>query len=242
MYEIGHMLFVCVQFNVNAKLQRADFQHKIYLAKYWYMLRNFMDRAIQKTKWAKYRKWIFFSVGISIVAIAIIFVAGKHVSRLIISPDTAVLDTVKFADFEEFIPVDGTVQPLKTILINAAEGGTVAERYVDEGSMVSKGQPILRLSNNDLQLEFMNKESLLLDQMNNMRNTRITLVQNYQNLQQQMLDAGHSYMDDKKAYERNKTIYKEKAISPADFEKSEDQYQYDLKKKRLLEKKLKTDS
>jgi len=70
--------------------------------------------------------------------------------------------------------------------------------------MVKKGDPIVKLSNSDLQLEFMNKEAQMLDQMNNMRNTRISLENNYLSLKQQLLEVENAYIEQKQSYDRNK--------------------------------------
>ncbi len=202
-----------------------------------------MDRIIQKSKWAKRKKGLMIAGGILLVGLLVFgFLAKTHASKLNVNKETLTLDTVKMGLFEEFIPIDGTVQPLKTVFINSAEGGTVSERLKEEGSSVIKGEPILKLSNSDLQLEFMNKEALLLDQMNNMRNTRISLEQNYLSAKQQLLDAQHSYIEAKRTYDRNKVLYREKTIATADFEKSEDSYNYLLKKQGLLENSLLKDS
>ena len=55
-------------------------------------------------------------------------------------------------EFQENIPVNGIVLPLTTIYLDAMEGGRVEEKYVEDGAMMKKGQPILRLSNTDLEL------------------------------------------------------------------------------------------
>ncbi len=202
-----------------------------------------MDRIIQKSKWAKQKKGLIAAGAVVLIGLLVFgFLAKTHASKLNVNRETLTLDTIKMGLFEEFIPIDGTVQPLKTVFINSAEGGTVSERLKEEGNPVVKGEPILKLSNSDLQLEFMNKEALLLDQMNNMRNTRISLEQNYLTAKQQLLDAQHAYIEAKRTYDRNKILYKEKTIATADFEKSEDSYNYLLKKQGLLENSLMKDS
>jgi len=201
-----------------------------------------MDRIIIKKKWTTKRIITLSGIALVLISALYILLSNRHVSKLNVNTNTINLDTVKYTDFEEFIPIDGTVQPLKTVLIDAAEGGTVAERLMEEGSMVNKGDPIVKLSNSDLQLEFMNKEALLLDQMNNMRNTRISMEQNLLNLRQQLLEIDHSYIEQKKIYERNKHLYKEKVVSQADFEKIEDDYSFFVKKRKLLQETVHQDS
>lgn len=152
------------------------------------------------------------------------------------------IDTIRLAAFQEFIPIDGVVQPIKTIFIDAYEGGRIDERYVEEGEFVKKGDPILKLSNSDMLLNFMSKETSLLDQLNNLRNTRLSLEQNHNNLKQQQLDVDHSYVEKTREYERSKKLYKEGVIADAEFQKIEDGYNHLVKKRLLLNTTIKRDS
>jgi HlyD family secretion protein len=44
------------------------------------------------------------------------------------------------------------VLPVTSIYLDATEGGRVEEKYVEDGAIMKKGQPILKLSNTNLQL------------------------------------------------------------------------------------------
>jgi len=72
------------------------------------------------------------------------------------------VDTIHKDVFQEFIPVTGNVQPIKSVIIAAVEGGRVEEKLVEDGAAVSAGTPILRLSNSDLQLSYLNQEGNLI--------------------------------------------------------------------------------
>ena len=81
----------------------------------------------------------------------IIYTSGK--SKLNVDLERITISEVKKGPFQETIPVNGVVLPLTTIYLDAIEGGRVEEKYVDDGAMMKKGEPILRLSNTDLELE-----------------------------------------------------------------------------------------
>lgn len=144
--------------------------------------------------------------------------------------------------FQEYIPIDGTVQPLHTILLDAAMGGRVQELYVEEGAMVTKGQPILLLSNPSLVLEFMQKETAFLDQLNNMRNTRITLAQNQNSLRQQYLDASRNLEEKQLLYQTSERLWADKAIPENDYKKAQTDYRHALAQHRLVKDRLERDS
>ncbi|MFN3529487.1 MAG: efflux RND transporter periplasmic adaptor subunit [Bacteroidia bacterium] len=167
---------------------------------------------------------------------------GQRKKSLNIDAQKLQIARVELGVFSDFIALDGTVQPLKLVIINAVEAGYVEEILLEEGSFVSKGEPLLRLSNSDLQLDFMNKEALLLDQMNNIRNTRISLDLNHRMLKQQLLDIEYAYLEKKRLYDRNKVLFAQEVISLAEFEKSEDEYIYLARKRQLLVETINEDS
>ena len=70
------------------------------------------------------------------------------------------ISEVKKGPFKEFIPVNGVVLPITTIYLDALEGGRVEEKFVEDGAIMKKGQPILRLSNTDLELSLVNQQTL----------------------------------------------------------------------------------
>ncbi len=109
-----------------------------------------MDRVIKKKKWNTKR--ILTIAGITAIIILIAgsyyFTSGK--SRLNVDTERLTISEIKKGSFQEFIPVNGIVLPVTTIYLDAVEGGRVEEKYVDDGAVMIKGQPILRLSNTDL--------------------------------------------------------------------------------------------
>jgi HlyD family secretion protein len=92
-------------------------------------------------------------------------------NRLMISPVSAGI-------FEDSIPVRARVAPLKTVYLDAIQGGRVEEILVEDGAAVEAGQAIVRLSNSDLQLSVMSTESRIMEQLNSMRDQELRLEQN----------------------------------------------------------------
>jgi HlyD family secretion protein len=92
-----------------------------------------------------------------LIAGSIYFTSGK--SKLNVDTERLTISEVKQGPFQEFTPVNGVVLPLTTIYLDAAEGGRVEEKFVEDGAMVKKGQPILRMSNTDLELSLVNQET-----------------------------------------------------------------------------------
>jgi HlyD family secretion protein len=201
-----------------------------------------MDRRIETPKWTLKKVALLMLISVSAACLILMVLTGSSGARLHIGAEKLVMDTVRTETFREFIPVTGTVHPIKTVFLDVPEGGRVEEKLMEEGSMVKKGEPVIRLSNSTLQLEYMNKEASFLDQMNNMRNTLIALEQNHLQLKQQLLDIEHSFAEKKRLYDRSTDLYREKVIAAADFEKAEDDYRYISSKRKLLIETIRKDS
>ena len=200
-----------------------------------------MDRKIAKKKWNAKR--------LSIIAAAFLFVlffiskisgAGSD-SRLKVKEDRLSISTVQKGTFREFIPVTGNVEPYKTVFMDAEEGGRVNEIYVKNGDYVNKGDSILKLSNTSLELNFMNRESELLDQMNNIRNSKIAMENQSLNLKDQAVELDYQILDQEAQFTRLEKLYKKEMIPLLEYETSKNRLQYLLNKMKVLEEKIDTD-
>ncbi len=136
----------------------------------------------------------------------------------------------------EFLPVEGMVQPLNSITMDASEGGRVEKIFVETGSIVNEGDPVLQLANTNLLMDIMNRESELFQQSNNLRNTRLSMDQFKLQLSQQLTDLDNQILQQKKLFDRYVELDKDNLISKQSFEQARDQYEYLLKRKELMEK------
>lgn len=201
-----------------------------------------MDKKIEKKIWT----WQRISLGIiGIAAIAWLGTAifrSSGTSRLNVEMERLLLDTVHRGVFQEYIPVSGTVLPVRNVVITAIEGGKVEEKFVEDGAIVSIAQQILRLSNPDLQLSYLNQEAAIVSQINSIQSNSLFREQQTLNLQESALEVDARIAILGKRYERNKLLAKDKVISQVEFEESEDEYQGLLRRKELLKKTLRKDS
>lgn len=201
-----------------------------------------MDRAIPKKKWPKRR--IFMVVGIallvSLIVLSFYFTSGN--SKLNVNTDRLTISEIKKGPFQDNIPVNGVVMPLTSIYLDAVEGGRVEEKFVDDGAIMKKGQPILRLSNTDLELSLVNQETSVFNLLTQMQISRNAAQQNTVGKLNQMTDAENNLKEAERVYNLNKKLYDQKAIGSQEFKQSENNYFYQLEKKKLTEQILKQDS
>jgi HlyD family secretion protein len=201
-----------------------------------------MDRVIEKKKWPAKR--IIMVSSITALALLILasfyFTSGK--SKLNIDTERITISEVTKGPFREFIPVNGIVLPVTTIYLDALEGGRVEEKFVEDGAMMKKGDPILRLSNTDLELSLANQETSVFNLLTQMQISRNAAQQNTIMKLNQGSDVESSFIEAERTYKLNKQLYDQQAISLQEFKQSENNYNYCLKKKNLTEQILKQDS
>lgn len=201
-----------------------------------------MDRVIEKKKWT--RKRILLLTGITAFVLLLVgswyYTSGK--SRLNVQIDRVTIGEVKKGPFQEFIPVNGIVQPAATIYLDALEGGRVEEKFVEDGAVVKRGQAILRLSNTDLELSLANQETAVFEVLTQMQNTKNNAVQNTIQQLNQKAEVENSLAEAERVYKLNKHLYDEKVIGLQEFKSSENNYKYQQNRKALNNKTLNQDA
>lgn len=201
-----------------------------------------MDRQIQQKKWS--RKRILTIAGITALVILIggsyYFTSGKP--RLNVDTERTTISEIKTGSFQEFIPVNGVVLPVTTIYLDAMEGGRVEEKFVEDGAMMKKGQPILRLSNTDLELQLANQETQVFNVLTQIQISKNNAEQNSINRQNQDAEVDNALKEAERVYNLNKKLYAERVIGSQEFNSSKNLYEYQLRRKKLTVDIMKTDA
>jgi HlyD family secretion protein len=201
-----------------------------------------VDRVLAKKRWSKKR--ILTIAGIAgivlLIAASYYFTSGN--SRLNVNTERITISEITKGTFQEFIPVNGVVLPITTIYLDASEGGRVEEKFVEDGAIMTKDQPILRLSNTDLELSLVNQETSVYNLLTQMQISRNAAQQNTVNKLNQMTDVESQLKEAERIYNLNKALYDQKVIGRQEFKQSENNYTYLLQKKKLTEQILKQDS
>jgi len=201
-----------------------------------------MDKIIEKKKWPL-KKILRVTVGgIFILLILYYIIFADKSSKLRVQEERLTIASVEMGFFQDYITNTGTVQPIRTVYIDALEGGQIEEILIEEGTMVKEGDIILRLSNTNLHLSIMNREASLAEQMNNLRNTRLLMEQNKLNLRSQLIEINYSIIQAKRQYEQDEELYKKNYISNEEYQNSKDYYTYLVIKNDLLIESQKQDS
>lgn len=201
-----------------------------------------MDRVISKKKWSTKRLMTIAGIAgvVVLVAGSIFFTSGK--SKLNVDTERITVSEIKKGAFQEFIPVNGVVMPLNTIFLDAVEGGQVEERFVEDGAMLKKGDPILKLSNVDEELSLASQESAVFGEQTQMQIAHNNAQQNTVSKLNQMAEVDNAFKEAERVYLLDKRLYDQKAIGLQEYQAAKNAYDYALRRKRLTTQILKQDT
>lgn len=176
-----------------------------------------MDRKIKKKRWTPARLATLGFGGLFVLFVLYSFVFAEKGSKLNVSAEKVNISEVIRGQFREFIPVDGSVLPIKTIRLDAIEGGNVARKFLEGGILVEKGDTILKLNNNNLVQSFIREETQAFILVNNLENTKLSLKRNEFDLRRRLTELDYQIDEALDNYERGKKLREEKVISEQEF-------------------------
>ncbi len=201
-----------------------------------------MDKKIEKKTWTPLRIGIIAAVVLGLGFVGRSFYKNAGVSKLNVNTERLTVATVEKNKFQEFIPVTGVVLPLRTVRMDAIEGGKVEEKFVEDGAIVQKGQQILRLSNPDLMVNYLNQEANIISQINQIRNTSLLMEQQSLSMKEQALQVDNLINTTEKRLRRNRELFKSNVISQVELEEMEDESVYLAARRKMLKATLRKDS
>ena len=204
-----------------------------------------MDRIIEKkTGWrvAFTKKAVPFWLGALLLAFIVYLIARPNNKTLRVDKDTLTVSSAVMGEFNDYIRISGRVQPMTTIQLSPQEGGMVQSILIEEGSLVKAGDPILVLSNDNLDLQILNSEAELAEKENILRNTQIQMEQQKLDVRQNELEYGTQVDRLKRAYEQQKALYEDKLIAQEDYLKAEEDYRLAQQKYDLIRERSRQDS
>ncbi len=204
-----------------------------------------MDRVIEKKKGinlAFTKKAVPFWLGALLLAFIIWLVVRDDSKKLRVNLDNISVGTVTSGQFNDYIRISGQVAPITTIQISPLEGGVVQEIVAEEGSRVKRGDVILILSNENLDMQILNSEADLAEKENILRNTMIQMEQQKLSVEQEKLQLQMDVRRNKRNYEAQKALYDDGLIAKEEFLKAEEDYQLSTSRLKLVENRAKQDS
>jgi HlyD family secretion protein len=201
-----------------------------------------MDRKIPPSWWGSYGKTCVIGISIVLLTIAVLWLWPESGRALMVSEDRLSISKVAIGQFDDFIPVRGRVTPLRTIYLDAVEGGRVEKVYVEDGAFPAAGELLVELSNTTLQLDVISREAQVTEQLNNLRTLELDLERNRLQHKRDLIEIDYQLIRLKRLVERRRLQASKGNVSQADLDNAEDEYLYFQKRREVTIESQKTDS
>jgi len=186
-----------------------------------------MDRRIEKTRWKKLRPLVTAgAVAALLLGAGYVYLQPGGGQTVRIAEERLSIATVSQGTFEDFIPVRGAVEPLTSVFLDASEGGRVEKRFVEPGQMVKAGDPLVQMSNTQLQLSVLSNEVQVVEQQNQLRSLEISLETMRLSNRDQMVNVDYQITRLGRELERRATLVKSSAVSQREYQDTQDELDY----------------
>ncbi len=201
-----------------------------------------MDKIIPKKKGIQKKHLIYGGLGLAMIVLIYMAFFADRTSTYKVEQDKLIIETVTEEQFNDYITVPGTVEPITIIYLDAQEGGRVEEKVVEEGSMVKKGDIILKLSNPDLHLNILDSEAQLAEKENFLRNTQINMEQQRLQIKRELVNLKYEIERKERNFKQNEILMKDNLISKEEFIRSKEDVDMARQSKELFLERQRQDS
>jgi HlyD family secretion protein len=200
-----------------------------------------MDQVVETRKLSMKVKAALGGAVVLIAALLFWWFAPSGSSQTV-GADHVTISTVTRGTFDDFIPLRARVTPLLTVYIDAVEGGRVEKMLVEDGATVAQGQPIALLSNAELQLSTLARQTEVEQQINNMRSQELALAQTRLANERAVLEADLALDKARRQYEREKPLAGRGFVTAKQFADTEADYRYRQRNLAALKRSQTTDA
>jgi HlyD family secretion protein len=182
-----------------------------------------MDRVVETRKLSTRTKIAIGGTALLVLVLAFWFFAPRGGSQTVAS-DRLTISQVRTGQFEDFIPLRARVTPLLTVYLDAIEGGRVEKVIAEDGASLAKGELIVELSNAELQLSTLARQTEVEQQINNMRSQELALAQTRLANERSLIDADLAATKARRQYEREQPLASKGFVSGKQFNDTRDDY------------------
>lgn len=198
----------------------------------------------KKTGWRAVfsKKSLPYLFGALLVVLIVWLLLKENTSTLRVNMATVTVSNVEEGEFNDYVSLSGTVQPMTTMQLSPLESGVVERVVAEEGTAVKAGDVILEMSNKQLSMQILQSEADLAEKQNILRNTLISMEQERLSLRQEMLMLDLEVTRKQRAYEQNKELYNEELVAREVYLQSKEDYELALNRRSLVRERQKQDS
>ena len=204
-----------------------------------------MDIKLEKKKgWrAIFQKKNLVWVGVAALVLFIGWLVFRdNSSTLRVDAQLLNVATVEQGEFNDYVRLTGSVQPMTTVQLSPLESGVVERIVAEEGTSVKRGDVILEMSNNSLSMQILQSEADLAEKQNILRNTMISMEQERLALRQEKLQLDLEVSRLKRTFEQNQNLYNDKLLAREDYLRSKEDYELAVGRRNLVLERQRQDS
>ncbi|MBR5551458.1 MAG: efflux RND transporter periplasmic adaptor subunit [Muribaculaceae bacterium] len=204
-----------------------------------------MDVKLEKKKGirALFRmKNLPYALGVVLVGFIGWLIFRDKATTLRIDSQLINISTVEQGNFNDYVRLSGTVQPMTSVQLSPLESGMVERIVAEEGTQVKRGDVILELSNNSLSMQILQSEADLAEKQNILRNTMISMEQERLSLRQEKLQLDLEVSRLKRVYEQNQNLYNDNLLAREEYLQAKENYELAVRKRELVLERQKQDS
>ena len=182
-----------------------------------------MDRVVARTGLSN-RVKIAIGAALLLLAALLFYWFAPGANSQSIAADRLTISTVEKGRFDDFLPLRARVTPLLTVYLDAIEGGRVEKVLVEDGTIVRKGQPLAILSNAELQLNVLARQTEVSREVNSMRSLELALAQTRMQDERAVIEAQLAADKARRQYEVQKPLAEKGYIAGKTFRDTRDEY------------------
>ena len=201
-----------------------------------------MDKPIEKKPvYYRYRWHIAGGIAFIILLVYVSIVASGG-RKLRTEAENLIIGEATADKFLEYVDVEGVVQPILTIKINAREAGSVERIVAEEGTMLKLGDTILTLTNPDLVRTIDDQRDEWEKQLISYQEKEIEMEQKSLDLQKQTLQTTYELNRLKKSFALDEEEFRMGVKSKAQLDVQRDEFAYKTQSTALQLEGLRHDS
>ena len=204
-----------------------------------------MDIKLEKKKGLKaiFQKKNLVWVGVAALALFIGWLVFRdNSSTLRVDAQLLNVATVEQGEFNDYVRLTGSVQPMTTVQLSPLESGVVERIVAEEGTQVKRGDVILEMSNNSLSMQILQSEADLAEKQNILRNTMISMEQERLALRQEKLQLDLEVSRLKRTFEQNQSLYNDKLLAREEYLRAKEDYDLAVGRRNLILERQRQDS
>jgi HlyD family secretion protein len=199
-----------------------------------------MDKVVARTGLSREHKIALGAALALALVLAFYFLAPSGNSQSV-AAERLTISTVTKGRFDDFMPLRARVTPLVTVFLDAVEGGRVEQVLVEDGAMVQQGQLLAVLSNSDLQLNLLARQTEVTQQINSMRSQELALSQNRLANERAIIEADLVAAKARRQYEMQRPLAEKGFVPGKVVRDSQDEYQSARQRAAVLRRSQATD-